>query len=69
MISGTVIDPQGRNEITQYTSCMCQEKGLYYYKTYDNNQINVVDMNKVDLDSSGIKVFPYNDTQVFNALN
>lgn len=69
MVKGGVITADNKNEITQYTSCMCQEKGLYYYKTYDNNQINVVDMNKVDLDSNEIKIFPYNDTQVFNALN
>ena len=69
MISGTVIDPHGRNEITQYTSCMCQEKGTYHYRTYKNSQINVIDMNKEDLDASDLKVFAYYDEPNFNYEN
>lgn len=69
MISGTVIDPHGRNEITQYTSCMCQEKGIYYYRTYKNSQINVIDMNKEDLSSDKLKVYTYNDEPSFNYEN
>ena len=38
-------------EITIYTSCLNASKGIYYYTTYDNHQINKVDMHKVDLDS------------------
>ena len=61
MISGTVVDPHGTNEITQYTSCMCIDKGIYYYRTYKNSQINIIDMNKEDLSSNELKVYPYND--------
>ena len=38
-------------EITIYTSCLNATKGIYYYTTYDNHQINKVDMHKVDLDN------------------
>jgi choloylglycine hydrolase len=69
MISGTVVDPQGRNEITQYTSCMCQEKGTYHYRTYKNSQVNVIDMSKEDLGASDLKVFAYNDEPNFNYQN
>ncbi len=69
MISGTVIDPQGRNEITQYTSCMWQEKGIYSYRTYKNSQINVIDMNKEDLSANDLKVFTYHDNPNFNYQN
>lgn len=69
MISGTVVDPFGRNEITQYTSCMNQEKGIYYYRTYKNSQINVIDMNKEDLNAKCLKVFPYYDEPNFNFEN
>ena len=61
MVRGSVVTPNEQNDITQYTSCMCQEKGVYYYNTYNNNQINVIDMKKEDLDSPHIKVFPYQD--------
>ena len=69
MISGTVIDPQGRSEITQYTSCMSQEKGIYYYKTYKNSQINVIYMNKEALCGSELKIFIYYDEPNFNYQN
>ena len=69
MVKGSVITPQNKNDITLYTSCMCQETGLYYYNTYNNNQINVIDMHKENLDSSELKIYAYNDTQVFNNVN
>ena len=69
MVRGSVVTIEGKNDITQYTSCMCQEKGVYYYNTYNNNQINVIDMNKENLDSDKIKVFDYKDKQVFNHEN
>lgn len=39
-------------EISIYTSCVNTQKGIYYYKTYDNHQISAVDMNKENLDSN-----------------
>ncbi len=39
-------------EITVYSSCCNTDKGIYYYKTYDNSQIKAVDMFKEDLESS-----------------
>ena len=66
MVKGSVITKDGKDEITQYSSCMNLEKGLYYYKSYNNNQINMLDMHKEDLDGSEMKIFPYNDVQVVN---
>ncbi|PQD94043.1 choloylglycine hydrolase [Pradoshia eiseniae] len=61
MVRGSVMTNHQNYDITQYTSCMCLEKGVYYYTTYNNLQINAIDMNKEDLDSTEIKVFPYRD--------
>lgn len=61
MVRGSVVTGKQKYDITQYTSCMCLEKGVYYYTTYNNLQINAIDMNKEDLDSSELKVFPYRD--------
>ena len=44
-------------EITIYTSCMNLDKGMYYYKTYNNSQINGVDMHKVDLDTDKLYMY------------
>ncbi len=56
-------------EITIYSSCMNTEKGIYYYRTYDNSQINGVDMNKEDLDSKDLINYPLNDKQNINMVN
>ena len=47
----------GKYEITIYSSCCNATKGIYYYTTYNNHQINAVDMNKVDL--NGDKLISY----------
>lgn len=69
MVRGSVVTPAKMDDITAYTSCMCQEKGIYYYNTYSNNQINAIDMNKEDLEGAEIKVFGYKDKQVINYEN
>lgn len=69
MLNGAVKTPEGKYDLTQYTSCMNQDKYIYYYNTYNNNQINAIDMNKEDLNSTEIKMFPYRDTLVINNEN
>lgn len=44
----------GKYEITIYTSCCNATKGIYYYTTYDNHQINAVDMHRADLDGNNL---------------
>ncbi len=44
-------------EITIYTSCMNLNKGIYYYKTYNNSHINGVNIHNVDLNTN--KLFKY----------
>lgn len=41
-------------EFTMYSDCMNLDKGILYFTTYDNNQINAVDMNNEDLDTSDL---------------
>ena len=43
--------PEGKYEITIYTSCCNADKGIYYYTTYDNHQISAVDMHKENLEA------------------
>ena len=40
------------NEITIYSSCINMDKGIYYYRTYDNSRISAVDMHHEDLDGT-----------------
>ena len=59
----------GKYEITIYTSCCSLDKGLYYYTTYDNHQINVINMFKEDLDTNNLIRYPLLDKENFNFQN
>ncbi len=58
MIRGCCLTDQGHWDITVYTSCANADKGLYYYTTYSNHQINCVDMHKTDLDADKLSICP-----------
>lgn len=49
---------QKGNEITLYSSCCNQNKGIYYYKTYDNSRISAVDMHRENLDRTDLISYP-----------
>ncbi len=45
-------------EITVYSSCCNTDKGIYYYKTYENHNITAVDMHREDLDKTALICYP-----------
>ena len=49
---------KGKYEITLYTSCCNTTKGIYYYTTYENHQINAVDMHRENLDTTVLIRYP-----------
>lgn len=55
---GLVLIPSRDYEITIYSSCCNTNKGVYYYKTYDNSQITAVDMYKENLDGQRLVTYP-----------
>lgn len=55
---GCVQMPDGRYEMTIYSSCCNTDKGIYYYTTYENRQITGVDMHRADLDGSALVSYP-----------
>lgn len=69
MVRGSTRTVEEKSDLTQYTSCMCLEKGIYYYNTYENNQINAIDMNKENLDGNEIKTYKHNKTLSINYVN
>lgn len=48
----------GAYEITQYSSCCNTDKGIFYYRTYENSQITAIDMHKENLDSEQVISYP-----------
>lgn len=58
MQRGLVVMGDGKYDITIYSSCCNTDKGIYYYKTYDNCwQITAVDMHKEELDGSELVIY------------
>lgn len=45
-------------EYTIYSSCCNSDKGIYYYKTYENSRITAVDMYREDLDGRNMIAYP-----------
>ena len=58
-----------RFEKTLYSSCCNTEKGIYYYTTYENSQINAVDLKKSNYTGDSLITIPLNrSVEVINAL-
>ncbi len=57
------------NERTQYSSCCNMDRGIYYYKTYGNSQINAVDMHHCDLDGNDLISYEIEDKEKVRYTN
>ena len=57
MVRGTVITPEERPDITTYSCCINAQKGSYYYKTYENNQIIQIPMTDSRREGTHLMVF------------
>ena len=49
---------EDKYELTIYSSCCNVDKGIYYYKTYENSQITGVDMHRENLDGDSVVTYP-----------
>lgn len=56
-------------ERTQYASCCDMDKGVYYYRTYDNNQITAVAMFNEDLGGEELITYKLVSTQQIRYQN
>ena len=54
---GCVLLSGGEYEISVYTSCCNLDKGIYYYKTYDNSEVWCVDMYRENMDGSALNSY------------
>ncbi|MGL9841445.1 linear amide C-N hydrolase, partial [Enterococcus sp. DIV2468a] len=59
----------GKYEYTIYSSCCNIDKGIYYYRTYEDSQINAVNMNNEDLESNRLISYPIIENQQINYVN
>ena len=54
---------------TIYSCSMDKERGIYYFKTYNNSRINAADMRKCDIDDNKIFIFEITDKEDIKYLN
>ena len=66
---GSVRLENGKNVITVYTSCINQDKGIYYYTTYENRCISAVNMNNCDLEGEELFKYPLVKNLIINKQN
>ncbi|HIS26475.1 MAG TPA: choloylglycine hydrolase family protein [Candidatus Pullilachnospira intestinigallinarum] len=69
MVRGSVITPEGVPDVTTYSCCVNADRGIYYYKTYDNSQIQAVSMEREALDGMNLRKFPLVTGQKINWQN
>ncbi|MCI9493502.1 MAG: choloylglycine hydrolase family protein [Lachnospiraceae bacterium] len=69
MVRGSVVTKENRYDLTLYSCCINADKGIYYYKTYSNNQLSAVCMGRENLNGCKIKKFPLRTTQQIAWMN
>lgn len=66
---GCVRMSDGSYEITEYTSCINLDQGIYYYTTYENQCISAVNMHRCDLEGKELCNFSLRKEQVIDWQN
>ena len=57
MIQGTTITKDDKYDITTYSCCINITEGIYYYKTYTNNQITAIRMTEKEKNKKELSVY------------
>lgn len=69
MVRGSVITADNNYDLTLYSCCINAGKGVYYYKTYSNNQLSAVCMRHENLNGCSLRKFPLRATQQIAWMN
>lgn len=63
MVRGATITKEGKPDFTVYSCCVNTEEGIYYYKTYTNNQITAVKMTEETKNKAELTVYALEEKQ------
>jgi len=63
------VEVNGSYEKTLYSSCCNTDKGIYYYKTYENSALTAVRLHSEDLNNDALSVFPFREKQQIHFEN
>ncbi len=63
MVQGSTITKDGKADFTVYSCCINTNQGIYYYKTYANNQITAIKMTENVKNKKELSLFPLLERQ------
>lgn len=63
MVQGATITKEDRFDITTYSCCINTSRGIYYYKTYTNNQITAIRMTEETMCKKELSVYELREAQ------
>lgn len=69
LVRGCVKIGDNDYDITSYQSCCNTDQGIYYYKTYENNQITGIDMHAENLEGNRLITYPQIQKQQIQMQN
>lgn len=69
LIKGTTLTKDGIEDLTHYSCCMNTTRGIYYYKTYGNNQITAVRMTEREKRRQTLCICDLIETQQIRFVN
>ena len=69
MVRDSVITEENNYDITTYSCCINTIKGIYYYKTYNNNQITAIKLNSVNMNDNKLSIYELIEKQQIRYIN
>lgn len=69
VVRGTTMTQDRKWNITTYSCCCNTTKGIYYYKTYDNNQITAVKLTEENKNKNQLSIYELQNHQQIKYVN
>lgn len=63
MAAGSTVTSDGGYDVMVYSCCINADRGIYYYKTYINNQITAIQMTEQEKSKKGLSVYSLAEEQ------
>lgn len=69
VVRGSTMTKDKKWNITTYSCCCNTTKGIYYYKTYSNNQITAIKLNDMNKNSRELTIYDLEEHQQIRYMN
>ena len=69
IIRGTTMTKEKEWNVTAYTCCINTIKGIYYYKTYNNNQITAIRLTPENIHNRNLTIYNLGEHQQVKYMN